>query len=367
MNKPYSTLFLLALAIALAVGCVFLQEQAAALKSAEAEEVYHPELRDAYNSFGLPNQQSLSNRKLFEGNGIALYPDRVLRLDTYPAGGAQYAAETAAAVLEYAPELEAFYILPIPERAVLEADFPEKTAEYKAFVEELKTCSGGGVTVLDPLPELLAHQDEYIHFRTENSWTMRGAFYGAQVFRRALGYGDDDLNAYRTYMFETFKGGLRRDASSLLADSEWSDPIANMERDPFFIHIKGDEPNRQQLTLVNSTGEMETIACSTIQMNSIGPSAVIGSNYCHSIVEGKGEGSLILIADSSGQMLISYLTDLYGKIYIVNAHRDRDFMQDLNTICSSLDVHQVLWAQRGFRVGNRSYMKALNPFMRKGG
>ena len=41
-------------------------------------------------------------------------------------------------------------------------------------------------------------------------------------------------------------------------------------------------------------------------------------------------------------------------------------MQDLNTICSSLDVHQVLWAQRGFRVGNRSYMKALNPFMRKG-
>ena len=69
MNKPYSTLFLLALAIALAVGCVILQEQAAALKSAEAEEVYHPELRDAYNSFGLPNQQSLSNRKLFEGNG----------------------------------------------------------------------------------------------------------------------------------------------------------------------------------------------------------------------------------------------------------------------------------------------------------
>lgn len=367
MNKPYSTLFLLALAIALAVGCVFLQEQAAALKSAEAEEVYHPELRDAYNAFGLPNQQSLSNRKLFEGNGIALYPDRVLRLDTYPAGGAQYAAETAAAVLEYAPELEAFYILPIPERAVLEADFPEKTAEYKAFVEELKTCSGGGVTVLDPLPELLAHQDEYIHFRTENSWTMRGAFYGAQVFRRALGYEDESLDAYRVYVFGRFSGGLNTEAQSLLGDSEWSETIADMESDPFFIHIKGDDPNRQQLTFENSTGEMETIACSTIQMNSIGPSAVIGSNYCHSIVEGKGEGSLILIADSSGQMLISYLTDLYGKIYVVNGHTDGNFMQDLNTICSSLDVHQVLWAQRGFRVGNRSYMKALNPFMRKGG
>ena len=250
---------------------------------------------------------------------------------------------------------------------MLEADFPEKTAEYKAFVEELKTCSGGGVTVLDPLPELLAHQDEYIHFRTENSWTMRGAFYGAQVFRRALGYEDESLDAYRVYVFGKFSGGLNTEAQSLLGDSEWSETIADMESDPFFIHIKGDDPNRQQLTFENSTGEMETIACSTIQMNSIGPSAVIGSNYLHSIVEGQGEGSLILIADSSGQMLISYLTDLYGKIYIVNAHADRDFMQDLNTICSSLDVHQVLWAQRGFRVGNRSYMKALNPFMRKGG
>ena len=250
---------------------------------------------------------------------------------------------------------------------MLEADFPEKTAEYKAFVEELKTCSGGGVTVLDPLPELLTHQDEYIHFRTENSWTMRGAFYGAQVFRRALGYEDESLDAYRVYVFGKFSGGLNTEAQSLLGDSEWSETIADMESDPFFIHIKGDDPNRQQLTFENSTGEMETIACSTIRMNSIGPSAVIGSNYCHSIVEGKGEGSLILIADSSGQMLISYLTDLYGKIYIVNAHADRDFMQDLNTICSSLDVHQVLWAQRGFRVGNRSYMKALNPFMRKGG
>ena len=367
MNKPYSALLLLVLAILLAVGCVILQEQAAALKSVEAEEVYHPEKWDAYNSFGLPNPQTLSDRLLYEGDGMALYPDRVLRLDTYNAGSAQYAAETAAAVLEYAPELEAFYILPIPERAVLEADFSEKTAQYTAFVEELKTCAGDGVTVLDPLPELLAHQDEYIYFRTEDSWTMRGAFYGAQVFCRVLGYEDENLNAYRAYMFGNFSGGLKLEAQSLLRDSEWSETVANMESDPFYIHIKGDDPNRQQLTFVNSAGEMETVARSTIQMNSIGPTAVIGSYYMHSIVEGNGDGSLILIADAAGQMLISYLTDIYEKIYVVNALMDPQFMQEINTICSSLDVHQVLWAQRGFGVGNRSYMLALIPFMRKGG
>ena len=365
MNKPYSTLFLLVLATLFAVGCVFLQEQTAALKKVETEEVYHPEKRDAYNSFGLPNQQSLSDQKLFEGSGIALYPDRILRLETYKAGGAQYAAETAAAVLEYAPALEAFYILPVPERAVLEAE--EKTAEYKAFVKDLKACSGNGVTILDSLPELTEHRDEYIYFRTEDSWTMRGAFYGAQVFRRALGYEDENLDAYRTYMFGNFSGSLKAKALSLLGDSEWSETIANMEGDPFYIHIKGDDPNRQQLTFANSTGEMETIARSTIQMNSSGPTAVIGSYYIHSIVEGNGEGSLILITDSSGQLLISYLTDLYEKIYVVNVLMDQQFMQELNAICSSLNVHQVLWAQQGFRMGNRSYMKALNPFMQKGG
>ena len=151
MNKPYSTLFLLVLATLFAVGCVFLQEQTAALKKVETEEVYHPEKRDAYNSFGLPNQQSLSDQKLFEGSGIALYPDRILRLETYKAGGAQYAAETAAAVLEYAPALEAFYILPVPERAVLEAE------EKRLDIEEINVSLNGDyeleqVTIREGLP-----------------------------------------------------------------------------------------------------------------------------------------------------------------------------------------------------------------------
>ena len=363
MNKPYSAILLLVLAILFAVGCVFLQEQTDSLQNTVTEEVYHPEKWDAYNSFGLPNSQTLSDRKLFEGSGVALYPDRVLQLETYPASGAQYAAETAAAVLARTPALEAFYILPIPERAVLEPDYPDKNAQYKAFAEDLKAHAGSGVTVLDPLPELTAHQDEYIYFRTENSWTMRGAFYGAQVFRRALGYGDDDLNAYRAYMFGTFSGGLRINASSLLADSEWSETIWSIGGDPFYIHIKGDDPNREQLTYINSTGELETMARSTIQLNSSGPAAVIGSYYTHSIVEGNGEGDLILITDPAGQLLIPYLTDLYGKIYVVNAHRDWYFIQDLDEICSSLDVRQVLWAQQGFEMGNTSYM----TFMLEGG
>ena len=133
------------------------------------------------------------------------------------------------------------------------------------------------------------HQSEYLYFRTENSWTMRGAFYGAQVIFGELGYDKENLDAYREYVFGTFEGNLLLEALKKYTTDEIKKDIGNMEQEPFYIYINGSSLNREELTLENKEGQLKTLKRQMIQFNSSGSHAVIGPDYEHSIVEGRGK------------------------------------------------------------------------------
>lgn len=367
VNKSGRIILILILMLLFSVGCIYLQNIVDAWRNTESEEVYHGEKGDRYNNYGLSNSETLSGKKLAEDDRLVIYEDRVVRLANYEPDYAASAAAAADAILEKAPAIDEIYIMPVPGRVVFEKGYEDRKTEYQAFVEELKGSVGKAVTVLDPLWELEQHQEEFIYFRTDDTWTMRGAFYAAQVFRKALGYEEDNLDAYRVYMMGLFTGDLKAEAISSFSGSAWSEAAAMIEDDPFFIHIKGDNPNREELTFLNSENQRETIKRNTIQMKANGPTAVIGGSYFHSIVEGNGEGSLILLTDSTGKLMISYLSEIYEKIYVVNITREDELIQDLNAVCSQYGVHQILWVQRGDMLGDRSYMMALIPFLNERG
>ena len=141
---------------------------------------------------------------------------------------------------------------------------------------------------------------------------MRGAFYGAQVIFGELGYDKENLDAYREYVFGNFKGNLLLEALGKYTTDEIKKGIENMEEEPFYIYINGSNPNREELTFENKEGQLQTLKRQTIQFNGSGNYAVIGSSYKHSIVEGRGKGqrkgNLLLIADTRGKMMISYLS-----------------------------------------------------------
>ena len=117
---------------------------------------------------------------------------------------------------------------------------------------------------------------------------MRGAFYGAQVIFGELGYDKENLNAYREYVFGVFDGNLLLEASEKYTADEIKKDITDMERDPFYIYINGLNPNCEELTFENKEGQKQTLKRQMIQFNSSGNRAVIGTDYEHSIVEGRG-------------------------------------------------------------------------------
>lgn len=366
-NKTAELLLVLLVLIVMSAGILILQNGMEKLQSVKQESVYVPETRDLYNNYGLKNNQSLSKTKILETQDQVIYTDRIFNINRISEDHISYAADIMKALQKKSGK--AAYIMPIPERAVFESGYETEKEKYSDFIEKLEASFSDPSVVLDPLPELENHQDEYIYFRTGNSWTMRGAFYGAQAIFGELGYDKENLDAYREYVFGNFKGNLLLEALGKYTTDEIKKEIENMEEEPFYIYLNGSNPNREELTFENKEGQLQTLKRQTIQLNSSGSDAVIGLDYEHSIVEGRGQrkGNLLFIADARGKMMISYLSEIFEKIYVSNIYEDADLIQNLDEILEKYDIEYIIWAQDVAETGNRSYMNALNPLLKEGG
>ena len=368
-NKTAELFLVLLILIVMAAGILILQNGMEKLQSVKQQSVYLPETRDLYNNYGLKNNQSLSKTRILETQDQVIYTDRIFDINQISEDQISYAADIMKALQEKSGKDT--YIMPIPERAVFESGYENEKEKYSDFTEKLESSFSDPSVVLNPLSELEQHQSEYLYFRTENSWTMRGAFYGAQVILGELGYDKENLDAYREYVFGTFKGNLLLEAQKKYTTDEIKKDIGNMEQEPFYTYINGSSLNREELTLVNKEGQLQTLKRQMIQFNSSGSQAVIGSDYEHSIVEGRGKGqpkgNLLLIADTRGKMMISYLSEIFEKVYVSNIYEDADLIQNLDEILEQYNIEYVIWAQDVAETGNRSYMKALNPLLEEGG
>lgn len=368
-NKTAELFLVLLVLIVMSAGILILQNGMEKLQSVQQQSVYVPEERDLYNNYGLKNNQSLSKNKILETQDQVIYTDRIFNINRISEDHISYAADILNALQTKSGKDT--YIMPIPERAVFESGYESEKEKYSDFIEKLGASFSDPSVVLNPLPELEKHQDEYIYFRTENNWTMRGAFYGAQVIFRELGYEEENLDAYRKYVFGTFEGKLLVEASNKYAADKIKEDITNMEKEPFYIYINGSNPNREELSFKDKEGQQQTLKRQMIQFNSSGSRAVIGSDYEHSIVEGRGKGqkkgNLLLIADKRGKMMISYLSEVFEKVYVSNIDEDADLIQDLDEILEKYNIEYIVWAQDVAETGNKSYMRVLNPLLKEGG
>ena len=184
-------------------------------------------------------------------------------------------------------------------------------------------------------------------------------------------YEEENLDAYRKYVFGNVDGKLISSAAVEYTTDEIYEKIKNIEKDPFYIYINGSNPNREELTFKNKQNQIQTVKRNMIQFNNSGTNAVIATSYMHSVVEGRGKGkrkgNLLLIADTRGKMMISYLSEIFEKVYVSNIYGDADLIQNLDEILEKYNIEYVIWAQDVAETGNRSYMKALNPLLKEGG
>lgn len=340
--------------------CLFLQAIPAGVQ--EAHQVYIPEKWDRYGQNGLAPGTNLSQKKILETDTTVAYADRIFQLLSISDQQAGYALQAAQAMQNACPGVKNVYLLPIPGRAVLEPDYPEQTEQFESFVESLQETGD----VINVLPQLEANGGRNLFFRTEISWTMEGAFYGYQAILEKLGMEPDDLLGYRKYLFGDFHGSVLTAQKAQCKSEKLLEQLQGIPDDPYVLYINGGNPNREKVTQeYDPEDTVQTVARRTVRMSSMGPNGIVGNNdFLHSMVNGRGQGGIVLVTDQAGKLLAPYLSEAYEWVYVVNVLEDEGFRQDLPEILEEIGADTVIYAATENRLGNKSYMRAMNPFVR---
>lgn len=360
-HKGIKSLLAIVLCIGLVAGCICLEaHEKNRLKKMETEQ--NAGLKNVENGAEVETGQTLSQVVLYEDEEIVCYEDRILCHFYYEEKNTDRIAAIVKGMLGQCPALEHVFVLPVPYQIFLEEGYEEEKDAYLKYMEQLSLKLPEKGVLVDTLPVLEAHKSEYIFFKTEDTWTARGAYYGMEVICKELGMEPIPLEQYYEYVYASFRGGLRL--------VEALDSIESIEelKDQIYYYLLPDSVNMVEVMEIDGLGNKVSYKKPVVTPSIRNLGSFIGSRYLRAIVEGEpqeanNEGKyLLVVCDSAGRLLVPYLKDYYDGVYVVNIKLDDELYQDLNQIVEEYHISDVLYVQNTMEIGVSGYSKALNDF-----
>ena len=291
-------------------------------------------LRDAWI-----NTQRAADEIVFqkaEEGGILLGKDQWMftKLFTIDDATRQQTAKNVQAVAEFAaryPGKVTFLLAPsasviYPE--ALPAGAP--MADENALLDDIFAQVGESAAVIDLREPFTARRNEYLYFKTDHHWTTNGAYRAYEQFCALKGLTPFDRDAHEAVTVEDFQG------THYSATRLW-----NVENDTITYY-----PLPNQMTIYNITGEAQYEPMTTENLINTDKfatrdkyAAFLDGNNGYSVIEGDGEGSILVVKDSYANSFIPYLTANYEKIGVVDF---RNFKYGLDSTIEREGYDEVL-------------------------
>lgn len=363
-KKVMKYLSSIVLAVCFAVGCVLVQGLSAEEKTDVTAE-QNAMIKDRYNGYGLETGTGLSNRIVYESDSLVCYEDRILRKFQYDADHAERIAAMAEGMLGRCASLDRIYVLPVPHRILVEEGYENEKELYLQYLDLISEKLPDKAVLVNALPALEEHKEEYIFFRTEDSWTAKGAYYGMEELCRVTGLQSVPLDRYEESMYCGFTGSLAKQ-KEISETENFSFPIDRT----YYYMLPGAE-NKVEIIQTDLSGETIRYKKPLITPSAGNTGAFIASSYTRAIVEGdacdeeKRDNDILVVCDASGKMIVPFLKQYYAGVYVVNVREDYDFYKDINRIVDTYHIKEIVFAQNGFRMGATGYYRALADFCEK--
>lgn len=215
-----------------------------------------------------------------------------------------------------------------------------KTSQKDMFAV-CKSNLGDNVTFVDAYSAIAPHTAEYIYFRTDHHWTHLGAYYAYTALCESAGFTPVNKDDFATGQWENFVGSMYTYVANY--------PQGQVLKDnPDTVHYW--KPNANCTTMCyNSTALTGGYAMGTICR--VGEDVdnkyltFMGGDHPIAIVETDTQGPCILvIKESYGNALISWLTNHYSKIIVIDPRQyfDKNSDIDLADFAAAQGVNQCL-------------------------
>ena len=202
--------------------------------------------------------------------------------------------------------------------------------DENALLDEMFTRLSASVNVLDVRPALTAHTDEQLYYRTDHHWTTTGAFYAAEALCQELGKPVFDRAAHTAVEVPSFYGTSW--AKSRQPGAE-PDTITYYDLDAPLTLYK--TTGNAVFEVTETTGLYDTEKFATYDKYA----AFLHGNNGYSRIEGKGEGSILIVKDSYANSLIPLLTESFATIDVVDF---RGYRYGLDALIAQNNYDDVL-------------------------
>ena len=183
---------------------------------------------------------------------------------------------------------------------------------------------------------LVAHNNEYIYFRTDHHWTALGAYYAYEAFCAAAGMEPAALSTFEKWDQGEYKGSFYYSCnqnSRLRLDHV----VAYNPPDDLTVKITPPEGGTFEWTLLT---DMSKSAASSKYMNFLAGDYPMVSITNHDRPDAP---VCVLVKDSFGNPFAPYLTQHYSQIYVID-YRSYSAM-GLQAFVDAYGVDQVIFAQ----------------------
>lgn len=257
------------------------------------------------------------------------------------------------------------FSMPVPNSAEFytHKQYHSGKSSQKAMFEVCKSNLGANVTFVDAYSVIEKHTDEYIYFRTDHHWTHLGAYYAYTALCESAGFTPVNKDDFATGKWENFVGSMYTYVANypqgrVLKENpdtvEYYKPIANITT-----------------TCYNSTALTGGYAMGTICR--VGEDVenkyltFMGGDHPVAVVETDTQGPCILvIKESYGNALISWLTNHYSKIILIDPRQyyGKNSDIDLAAFAAAQGVDQCLVVNYPMMLNSDGYTGLLEKLVK---
>ena len=257
------------------------------------------------------------------------------------------------------------FSMPVPNSAEFytHKEYHTGKTSQKAMFDLCKENLGANVTFVDAYSVIEQHTEEYIYFRTDHHWTHLGAYYAYNALCKSAGFTPVNKDDFATGQWENFVGSLYTYVANY--------PQGQVLKDnPDTVHYWKPSANITT-TCYNTTALTGGYAMGTICR--VGEDVdnkyltFMGGDHPIAIVETDTPGPTILvIKESYGNALISWLTNHYSKIILIDPRQYYGKNSDINLaeFAQSQGVEQCLVVNYPMMLNSDGYTSLLEKLVK---
>ncbi len=292
----------------------------------------NPVVAPVYGEQGLPYGTELDLEPNRITENYIYFDDRVVSVFHYYPEAVEESGEAQLGLLQSLPEGVEPYVMLVPTRIALEESCSDYTDDQGEAIDEIYEMMPEEIHCLDVLGNLQAHRDEYIYFRTDDSWTQLGAYYACQTFLEEANYTPYALSKYQENK-KNFTGQYTKYVDL---------------RDCMTFYLLADGANSQLITNRESKGVYDIYEAPMIDISRPVLNVFIGGNVSHSIIKGDimNGKSIIVYADDPGKILCTWLTPYYENVIYLSSSWYNGSYDDFHALIEDYHVTDFILFHR---------------------